>query len=243
MTLVIVAFLAGALTVLAPCILPLLPIIVGGTIASDDPVSKWRRPLVVVGSLAVSVVLFTLLLKATTALLGIPQSVWSTLSAMIVVILGVSLVWPRLWDKLMLRTGLQLKSQQLLGASNTRHGLSRDIILGASLGPVFNSCSPTYALIVATVLPQSLAKGMVYLLAYAAGLSLVLLIVAIAGRAAVRRLGWLSNPEGWFKRVIGLLFLIVGISLFFGLDRQIQTYVLENGWYDPILKLEQYLRF
>lgn len=242
MELAILSFVAGILTAAAPCILPLLPVIVGGTVtvpgASNDR-QAWYRPLVIVGSLAASVVLFTLLLKATTILLGIPQAVWNVVAGGIVLLFGINLLFPVVWEKFMLASGLYNKSNQWLGASYQHKGLTRDVLLGASLGPVFSSCSPTYALIVAAVLPASFSQGLLYLSCYALGLAAVLLIIALAGQSVVRKLGWLSNPNGWFRRTIGLLFIIVGIAVISGLDRDFQAFVLEHGWYDPIMKLEQ----
>ncbi len=73
MFLLIVSFLAGVLTIAAPCILPLLPVIIGGSLIDSDkdkPERAWLRPVVITASLAVSVIVFTLLIKATTVLLG-----------------------------------------------------------------------------------------------------------------------------------------------------------------------------
>lgn len=243
MDFLILSFIAGVLTVAAPCILPLLPVVIGGTTAlQDNPAMPgWYRPLIIASSLAVSVVAFTLLLKATTALLGIPQAVWNILAGSIVLLLGISLLLPVFWEKLMIVSGLHLASNRWLGASSSKKGLVRDILTGAALGPVFSSCSPTYALIVAAVLPASFSKGFLYLIAYAVGMAAILLVVALAGQSAVKRLGWLSNPNGWFRRTIGVLFIVVGVAVIFGLDRKFQAFVLENGWYDPIMKLEQRL--
>ncbi len=240
MALLVLSFIAGVLTVAAPCILPLLPIIVGGSVSGDDKKS-WYRPLIVTASLAVSVVVFTLLLKATTTLLGVPQMVWSSISGVIVILLGLNLVFPQAWEKLMVASRLPISSNKLLGKTVGQEGVGKDILTGAALGPVFSSCSPTYALIVAAVLPESFGRGLAYLIAYALGLASVLLLVAIAGQAAVRKMGWLSDPHGWFRRIMGILFIIVGMAVLFGVDKKIQTYVLENGWYDPIMRLEQRL--
>jgi len=242
MALLILSFIAGVLTVAAPCILPLLPVIVGGSVLDgQDQKKNWYRPLVIATSLAVSVVLFTLLLKATTTLLGVPQMVWSVISGVIVILLGLNLLFPLAWEKLMIATRLPISSNKLLGKTLGQNGLGKDILTGAALGPVFSSCSPTYALIVAAVLPASFAKGLLYLIAYAIGLASVLLLVAIAGQAAVKKLGWLSNPQGWFRRVMGVLFIIVGLAVLLGIDKKFQTYVLENGWYDPTMRLEERL--
>jgi cytochrome c-type biogenesis protein len=71
-----VAFLAGMLTILAPCVLPVLPIILAGALGERDRL----YPLVVIASLAVSVVVFTVLLKASSLLLSVSPSFWTMLS-------------------------------------------------------------------------------------------------------------------------------------------------------------------
>lgn len=246
MLLLILSFIAGVLTVLAPCILPLLPVIIGGSVlsaeAEEEHNNKWLRPLIIAGSLAVSVVLFTLLLKASTSLLGVPQSVWQIISGVIVILLGFSFIFPSAWEHIPVVNSLNIGSNTFLGKSYGKKGVGGEILIGLALGPVFSSCSPTYALVVATVLPASFLQGLIYLLAYAVGLAGTLLIIAYAGQAIVGKLGWLSNPGGWFKRAIGILFIIVGLSVVFGLDKKLQVFVLDKGWYDPIAELENSVR-
>lgn len=237
MTLLIASFLAGVLTIAAPCILPLLPVIIGGSLVRGRR-EIWR-PVVITASLAVSVVLFTLLLKATTALLGVPAMIWQSISATIVVLLGITLVFPALWERLVVAANLQSKANRLLGSS--KKGVGGDIMFGAALGPVFNSCSPTYALIIAAILPVSFGEGLAYLIAYALGLSVALLLVAFLGRAITTKLGWLSNPNGSFTKIVGTLLIIVGIAILFGLDKMLQVFVLEQGWYAPIEGVEHML--
>lgn len=239
MELVVVAFIAGVLTVLAPCILPLLPIIVGGSVLQDENKHSLKHPLIITTSLAVSVIVFTLLLKATTVLLGVPTQVWSVIAGGIVILLGVTILWPSLWEHVMIKTGWQAGANRLMGKSGQSRGIKKDILLGASLGPVFNSCSPTYALIVAVILPASFLDGFLYLIAYAVGLAAILLLISIFGRSLVQKLKWASNPRGVFQKIIGVLFIIVGIAVVVGIDKQVQTYVLEHGWYDPIMNIER----
>ena len=231
------AFLAGALTVLAPCILPLLPVIVGGSVQGKPGL---RRPLVIVTSLGVSVVVCTLLLKASTALLGIPPFIWELLSGLIIVALGASLVWPGVWEPI----GAKINRQGggWLAKSARQRGLLAEIATGAALGPVFSSCSPTYAFIVASILPVSYPVGLLYLAVYVAGLCTVLLLVALLGQQAVATLGWASNPHGTFKTVMGIIFIIVGLLIASGLSKQIEIYLLQNGWYDWQATLEHSLR-
>lgn len=243
MSLLLLSFLAGVLTIAAPCILPLLPVVIGGSLSRDASEARSiRRPLVITASLVVSVVVFTLLLKATTALLGVPQMVWQTVSGVIVLLFGANLLWPVLWERVSARLGLYNRAQLWMGGASGKRGYRGEILLGAALGPIFNSCSPTYALIVAAILPASFGVGLVYLAAYAIGLGVTLMAVAYFGRTVTRRLGWYANPEGALRKVIGVVFVIVGLMVLFGLDKSIQAFVLEQGWYDPISGLEDRLR-
>lgn len=240
----IVSFVAGILTILAPCILPLLPVIIGGSSLHDNAQAKvtLKHPLIIIISLVLSIVLFTLLLKFTTTLLGVSPAVWAFISGGIVLLFGINLLFPALWEKFMLKTGIALRVNRTMGESQKNTGIKKDILLGAALGPVFNSCSPTYALIVAVILPTSFMTGLGYLLAYSAGLGLVLLLVSIFGRVLVHKMKWMSNPNGLFQKVIGILFIAVGLIIIFGIDKQIQTFVLESGWYDPIMQIEEFFQ-
>lgn len=245
MALLVLSFIAGVLTVAAPCVLPLLPVIIGGAVvdaAKDRPERQWLRPVLIAVSLAISVVIFSLAIKGTTALLGVPQAVWQILSGVIVALLGVYFLWPHLWEVFALKLGIVSRSNAALGKAYQRRGWTGTILIGAALGPVFSSCSPTYALIVATILPASFGQGLAYLVAYAFGMSATLLLIAYLGQAFVARLRWLAKPNGWFKRVVGTAFILVGLAVVFGLDKDLQTFILEQGWYDPISDLEQRLR-
>ena len=73
MLLLLGALVAGVLTTLAPCVLPLLPVIVGGSLDESSKRAR-RRAYVITASLGASVVVFTLALKASTALIGIPTA-------------------------------------------------------------------------------------------------------------------------------------------------------------------------
>lgn len=240
----IVSFIAGILTVLAPCILPILPVIIGGSALQqgDEKKLSLARPIVIIASLIVSIVLFSLLLKATTALLGIPSEVWAIISGGIVLLFGINMLFPVLWEKLMVATGLITVTSRLMGSSGGKKGFKKDILLGAALGPIFNSCSPTYALIIAVILPASFITGLGYLIAYAAGLGAILLLISIFGGLLVNKMKWMSNPRGLFQKGVGVIFIIVGIVVILGIDKKIQAFTLENGWYDPIIRIEESFR-
>jgi len=235
MGLLLLSLLGGILTILSPCVLPLLPVIVGGSVTNHN---KWR-PLIITVSLSVSVVLFTLALKLSTALIAIPPSTWTTISGGMVIALGIITIFPSLWEKVALKFNLSGTSNTFLARFSQKNNWFGAVLVGMALGPVFSSCSPTYALILATVLPQSFFVGLMNLIAYAVGLSAILLLVGIFGQRIVVKLKWAANPEGWFKRALGILFIIVGVLIITGIDKKIETSLVSRGF--GITNLEERL--
>ena len=241
MELIPISFLAGVLTVLAPCILPLLPIIIGGSMDEDH--KSIKRPLIITASLALSIVVFTLLLKATTAFITIPDAFWAYFSGTIILVFAFTLLFPDIWAKITNKFShgkLEQGSQKLMYKMFKKEGTGASIVLGAAMGPIFASCSPTYFLILGTVLPASFAIGLVNLFAYALGLSAIMLLIAFLGKRVMKVMNVAANPKGWFKRGLGILFLLVGVSIIFGLDKKLETYILDQGYFG-ITELEERL--
>lgn len=237
MTLLFLSFVAGILTVLAPCVLPLLPVIIGGSVSADE--KQKSRPYVIALSLAVSLVAFTLLLKVSTVLINVSPEVWTYVSGGLVLTLGLVSVFPSWWEKLAAKLKLQSGSDKLLSQGFKNKGrFIGPILIGAALGPVFSSCSPTYAYILATVLPRSALEGFVHLVAYSLGLVLVLLLVAIFGRKVIQRFQWAANPHGWFRRGIGIVFVVIGLLIITGYEKKFETWLVQNEYVGSTL-LEQ----
>jgi len=223
------ALLAGALTTLAPCALSLLPVIVGGSVSGAADGAAVRRALLVTGSLGASVFVFTLALKATTALIDVPPSVWRWISGGLLIALGVVAVFPELWDRVSVATGLSSRSARGLSAASRRGGTLGAVLTGAALGPVFTSCSPLFAYVVVTVLPAEPARGLALLTAYVIGLVSVLFAIALAGQRLVRRLRWAADPHSLFRRGLGVLFVVMGVLIATGLMQDVEAWVLENS--------------
>lgn len=240
MTLLIISFVAGLLTVLAPCILPLLPVIVGGSLGATGGKVSMRRAYVVTLSLGVSVIAFTFLLKASTLLIDIPEYFWKGLSGGIILFFGVVTLYPHVWSKISLTNLLNRKSNAFLSANVMKQSFWGDVLVGAALGPVFSTCSPTYFIVLASVLPVSPAVGVGYLLAYTTGLCLSLLLIAFVGQRIMTSLGVAANPEGLFKRSLGVLFILVGIAVLTGYDKKLEAFLISDVVFD-VTKIEQYL--
>ena len=226
--LVLGAFIAGVLTTLAPCVLPLLPVIIGGSLGKPSAETR-RRAYLIAASLGASVIAFTLLLRATTALIDIPQMTWQLISGSILIVLGTVSIFPRLWDAISTKLSLQRRSDKRLVAARERGGALGAILTGAALGPVFSSCSPLYIYVLVTVLPASFGEGMLLLVAYTIGLCGTLLVIALLGQKAVGKARWIANPEGNFKRVLGIIFVLVGMAVILGLDKDLQFWILEHS--------------
>ncbi|HEX2858451.1 MAG TPA: cytochrome c biogenesis protein CcdA [Propionibacteriaceae bacterium] len=220
------SFAAGLLTVLAPCVLPLLPVIVGGSM--DAGGDRWR-PYVISGSLVASLLWFTLLLKATSLLINVDPLVWAGISGGLVMALGLAMLLPGWWTWLLRVTTIERRSQgALVRAAGERRGMVSAVLTGAALGPVFSSCSPTYAWVLATVLPTRLGTGLLLLGIYSLGLAASLLAIALFGRRLLSRMRWASDPRGWFQRGIAVLFLLVGLALVTGSSQRVQLWVDAN---------------
>jgi len=238
MVLLLTSFLAGALSVLAPCVIALIPIL----LARSADGERSRRPFWVILGLSGSVFAFSLLLKASTLLIDIPTRTWQIASGIIIILFGLTYLFPNVWEKFAGLLKLQEKANKTSGKALQKKGITGDVVLGASLGPVFGACSPTYALIVASILPATPVRGIFYLLAFVAGLAGTLAVIAIAGSKAVQKLGWGINPHGWFKRILGIIFLLVGVMIATGYDKEILAFAVESGWFDWQVTLESNLQ-
>lgn len=234
MALLFISFLAGVLSVLAPCVIALIPIL----LARSADGTRNRNPAFVITGLSISIFTFSILLKASTVLISVPTRTWQLVSGVIIIAFGITYIFPALWEAISQKLRLAEKANARSGKALQKTGKFGDLLLGASLGPVFGACSPTYALIIASILPVSPVQGTVYLLVFIAGLAGMLALISVAGSKLVKKLGWGINPKGWFKRSLGIIFILVGLLIATGTDKSIQSYLVQNGWFDWQVSLE-----
>lgn len=234
----LIAVLAGVFTVVAPCILPLLPIVIGASESGEKRIS--RRAVTVIASLSVSVILFTLLLKATTLFISIPQTFWSIFSGVVIILVGLAIVYPSLWTKIPFVSKLSILSNKAVGTGYQKKSYKGDMLIGLALGPVFTTCSPTYLFIIATILPASFLVGSVYLLGFTIGLATALLLVAFFGQRIINKVSQHMETTGRIKQVFGVIIIIVGILILTGYDKKLQTSILDSG-YGATIKFEDSL--
>jgi len=234
----VISILAGVFTVLAPCILPLLPVVIGASEEGSRGVS--RRAFTVIGSLCVSVIVFTLLLKTSTLLIDIPQIFWSSFSGIVIILVGIAILFPSLWVRIPYVNKLSVLSNKAVGSGYQKKSYKGDMLIGAALGPVFTTCSPTYLFIIATVLPGAFFVGFVYLLGYTIGLAFSLILIAYFGQKIVNKITARMQTAGRIKQIFGVLIILVGLAVLTGYDKKLETLILDSG-YGATIQLEDSL--
>ena len=202
-----IGFVAGIVTALSPCVLPVLPIVLAGG-------ATGRRPLAIVAGIVVSFTVFTLFAAWLLDLLGLPQDVLRNLAIALLLLVALSLLVPKVGE--LLARPLQALTRRGSG------DLGGGFLLGASLGLVFVPCAgPVLAAV--TVLAANRDFGLRTLaltLAYALGVALPMLAIAFAGQRAARP--FRSHAET-VRKVSGVLVAAAALAIAFGLDLKLQT--------------------
>ncbi len=230
------SFIAGVLTVFAPCIFTFLPVVLGA--ANTETRSNFKKAFTIILSLAVSVFLFSILLKASTALIRVPQNFWEIASGIIILTQGLIILFPGIWEFLAFRLGLT-QSAGLLNKSKKISGRLGDILTGTALGPIFSSCSPTYGFLIGTLLQSTFSFALLYLVTYILGLSAILLLIAVLGQRLVEKLKWGINPKGSFKRFVAIIFILIGLTIMTGLYKDIEAFIINNLPFLDVTKIDR----
>ncbi len=223
LSLIFLSFVSGILTILAPCILPLLPVLI-----SSSVVGNWKRPFRIIASLFLVLIIITFVLKFT-AITCAPDSAWKWVTVTVFFIFGILLLFPKLWEVWPVTAKFNAYAQNWLSSGYKKHSVWGDVIVGAALAPVFTSCSPTYVALVAIILPVSFGSAIVYLIAYLFGIALILFLIAFLGQKIIGFFSKLANPQGVFRRILGIIFILTAI----GFACNIGT-VLREKYADPL---------
>lgn len=202
------AFGAGLLTVAAPCVLPLLPVVLGATAAGGPG----ARPLCIVIGFVLSFTLLALVLGSAQQLLGIdPQTVRDAASLMLVVF-GLCMVWPRGFQRLATAASGLLNRVGSLG-DRAGPGWAGGLLVGLSLGAIWTPCAgPVLAGILALVAAQThWGTAAVLLACYAVGAALPMLAIAHGGQWAFARLRMVAGHGHRLRQALGLVMAAVGL--------------------------------
>ena len=208
-----IALVAGMVTAISPCVLPVLPILFAGGAAGSA-----RRPYAVVAGLVLSFTAFTLAATALLSALHLPADLLRNIAIGIVALLGLSLLVPALG---------RLVERPFLALGRRRPGdVGGGFLLGVSLGLLFTPCAgPIIAAVAAVAATERFSVSAVLVtLAYALGAGLVLLGIAIAARRGLN-LAPLRRRAPLVRKALGGTIVAVAVLMALGLDTRLQTKV------------------
>jgi cytochrome c-type biogenesis protein len=219
------AYLAGALSTLSPCVLPLLPLVIGAAAAAHR-----LGPLALGVGLASSFVVVGLFVATIGFSLGIDADVFRIVAAVLMILLGVALIVPLFQSRLALAAGPASRwaGQRLAGFSAA--GLPGQFGVGVLLGIAWSPCvGPTLG---AASLLASQAKDLpgvaATMLLFGLGAASPLLAVGMLSREvmAKARDQLLAAGRG-LKATLGITFVLIGASIVTGADKRIETALVE----------------
>ena len=218
------AFLAGLLSILSPCVLPLVPIILGAAL------SRHRLGLVALAAgLAASFLGIGLFVATIGFAIGLDASVFRTAGAILLVAFGAVLLAPMVQARLALAAGPMSNLAQRRLGNLSAGGLGSQFIVGLLLGVVWSPCvGPTLgAASVLAAQGQDLPSVSLTMLLFAIGTSAPLLILGLLSREALTRWrGRLLGAGRSGKAVLGLVLVASGVLILSGLDRTAETELL-----------------
>lgn len=214
------AFLAGIVTVLSPCILPLLPLI----LASTDTSGK-QRPLGVITGFIASFTFFTLFLSSLVQWSGLSPDALRLFSIVLLAGFGASLLVP--WIQLQIELLLS-KVARFTPDQSQKTGFWGGVVIGFSLGLLWTPCvGPILASVISLAITGTVTvETFLITLAYASGTAIPLFGIMIAGSTALKKLPWLVKNSAKIQKGFGVLMILTAVALFYNLDRQFQAALL-----------------
>lgn len=219
------AFAAGSLSILSPCVLPLVPLVLGAAVAQHR-----LGPLALAAGLAVSFTSLGLIIAVAGFALGLDASVFRYTAAIIMILVGMLLLLPS-WQVRLATIGGPVSGwadQRFGGFSSS--GLGGQFAMGVLLGAVWTPCvGPTLgAASVLAAQGQDLAQVAATMLAFGIGAALPLAALGLLSRAAIASLRDKMLTAGQLgKSVLGIMLLAIGFGIVTGYDKRIEALLVD----------------
>jgi cytochrome c-type biogenesis protein len=221
------SFLAGSLSILSPCVLPLLPIIVGTALNTHR-----YGPFALALGLALSFTSVGIFIATIGASVGIDQEIFRIVAATLLITFGMVLLSSALQAKFATATaGIGCAGNNLLSKIST-DSLYGQFVLGLLLGIVWSPCVGPVLGATITLASQGVNLGHVALvmLVFGIGAGLPLILLGLLSKQAmmsVRSKLLIASKVG--KRILGTILLFVGLLIISGLDKRFETLIVTSS--------------
>lgn len=221
------SFLAGLLSILSPCVLPLVPIIVGTALNTHR-----YGPFALAVGLAISFTVVGVFIATIGASIGIDQELFRVIAATLLIAFGIVLLSSTLQAKFASATaGIGSAGNNLLSKIST-DSLSGQLVLGLLLGVVWSPCVGPVLGATITLASQgaNLAHVALVMVFFGLGAGLPLILLGLISRQAmtsIRSKLFTAGKVG--KHILGAILLFVGILIISGLDKQLETLIVTSS--------------
>lgn len=216
------ALLAGLLTIASPCILPVMPILLGTSVERPSR----ARPLYIVAGFILTFASFAMLLGAVSSTVHVAQQALRNTGLVLLALSGLLRLWPGSYDWLvsrlhepLLRIGRALMPRAKNPAQSSNEN-SSGFVLGMSLGAVWTPCAgPVLAsILVLVVKAQDLGWSALLLTLYAIGAAVPMLAIIYGGHYVTQRVRVVARYAPLLQRVFGLLVVLTALAIYLQYD-------------------------
>jgi cytochrome c biogenesis protein CcdA len=221
----IMALLAGMLSTLSPCVLPLLPIVVGSAM-----VEHRLGPLALAAGLAISFIVVGTFVASVGFAIGLDTDFFRAVGAVLIAGIGVVLMVPRLQAVFATAAGPVSSWTEGRFSGFGASGVRGQFGLGMILGVVWSPCvGPTLgAASLLAAQGRDLGQASLTMGMFGIGAALPLLLIGLASREALIR--WrdkLTRIGSIGKSLLGFLLLLIGTAILTGIDRALESLLVE----------------
>jgi cytochrome c biogenesis protein CcdA len=217
----VLALLAGVVTIAAPCTLPVLPILLGASIGHT---SKARPAFIGLG-FVVSFATVALLLSWIIRVFDFDPSILRSGAAILLLVFGLLMIWPAPFEWLSIRIGGLLGSGQ--GSVNAHQGNVGGFILGTTLGLVWTPCAGPVLGSILTIVATSANTtwASLLLLAYTIGAALPMLAIAYGGQAVSTRVRQIARISPRLQQGFGVVVIAFAVASYLQYDTLIVAWL------------------
>lgn len=219
------AWLAGVLTLINPCVLPLLPVIIAGAFQGNR-----HGPIYMALGLTVSFTVVGVLVTAFGHLIGLSESTINTTAAVMMVLFGIILLVPKAQEKLATAAApLASGANSRMDAVQSKGGFGQ-FLIGMLLGAVWSPCvGPTLGGAIGLAASgEGLLQATLIMLSFGVGVSTILLLLSYGSRELLnRRRDRLMKWMPWAKPIMGVALILVGVAILLQWNKAIDIWLLD----------------